>query len=74
MHTFADNTQLHQSSTPSDFDSLIADVEQCADYREIIDVEQCVDCREIIDVDQCVDCREIIDVDQCVDCREKDDW
>ena len=61
-HTFADDTQLHQSSTPSEFDSLIADVELC------------VDCREIIDVEQCVDCREITDVDQCVDCREKDDW
>ena len=30
-HTFAGDTQLHQSSTPSDFDSLIVDVEQCVD-------------------------------------------
>ena len=30
-HKFAENTQLHQSSPPSDFHSLIADVEQCAD-------------------------------------------
>ena len=30
-HIFADNTQLHQSSTPSDFHSLIVDVEQCVD-------------------------------------------
>ena len=29
MHTFADDTQLHQSSAPSDFDSVITDVEQC---------------------------------------------
>ena len=46
MHTVDDDTQLHQSSTPSDFDSLIADVELCVDCREIIDVDQCVDCRE----------------------------
>ena len=26
-----DDTQLHQSSTPSDFHSLIVDTEQCAD-------------------------------------------
>ena len=31
MHTFDDDTQLHQSSTPSDFDSLITDIEQCVD-------------------------------------------
>ena len=29
-HTFAGDTQLHQSSTPSDFNSLIVDV-QCVD-------------------------------------------
>ena len=31
MHTFDDDTQLHQSSTPSEFDSLTVDVEQCVD-------------------------------------------
>ena len=31
-HKFADDTQLHQSSTPSDFHSLIVDVELCVDY------------------------------------------
>ena len=30
-HKFADDTQLHQSSTLSDFHSLIVDVEQCVD-------------------------------------------
>ena len=30
-HKFADDTQLHQSSTPSDFHSLIIDDEQRAD-------------------------------------------
>ena len=30
-HKFADDTQLHQSSTPSDFHSLIVDVELCVD-------------------------------------------
>ena len=30
-HKFADDTQLHQSSTPSDFYSLIVDVERCVD-------------------------------------------
>ena len=30
-HRFADDTQLHQSSTPSDFHSLIVDVELCVD-------------------------------------------
>ena len=28
---FTDDTQLHQSSVPSDFHSLIVDVEQCVD-------------------------------------------
>ena len=30
-HKFADDTQLHKSSTPSDFHSLIPDIEQCVD-------------------------------------------
>ena len=30
-HKFADDTQLHKSSAPSDFHSLIHDVEQCVD-------------------------------------------
>ena len=30
-HRFADYIQLHQSSTPSDFHSLIVDVEHCVD-------------------------------------------
>ena len=30
-HKFADNTQLHQSSAPSDFPSLIHNTEQCVD-------------------------------------------
>ena len=33
-HTIDDDTQLHQSSAPSDFDSLIVDVEQCVVCRE----------------------------------------
>ena len=35
-HKFAD-TQHHLSSTPSDFHSLIADVEQCVDCQETDD-------------------------------------
>ena len=31
-HKFADDTQLHQSSTPSDFHSLIVAVQLCVDY------------------------------------------
>ena len=30
-HRFADDIQLHQPSTPSDFHSLIVDVEKCVD-------------------------------------------
>ena len=30
-HKFADDTQLHKSSTPSDFHSMIVDVKQCID-------------------------------------------
>ena len=30
-HKFANDTQFHQSSTPSDFHLLIVDVEQCVD-------------------------------------------
>ena len=30
-HRFADDTQLHKSSAPSDFHSLIHDMEQCVD-------------------------------------------
>ena len=30
-HKFADDTQLHQSSAPSEFHSLIHDIEQCVD-------------------------------------------
>ena len=31
-HKFADDTQLHKPSAPSDFPSLVHDVEQCVDY------------------------------------------